>query len=411
MERSVDIAVVGGGIAGCALAHAAATSGLSVLLLERQTAYRDRVRGEYLHPWGVAEAVRLGLDEILIAGGGSWITEVVGYDELLPPSDVEPIPLAQLRPDVPGGMDLGHPQTCAALATAAESAGAQLVRGVGDVLVRPGASPSVQFELDDTFHDVDCRLVVGADGRASSVRRQLGLELHGTEPRTWGAGMLVEGLEDVPEHQAFLGNEGDLHFLIFPREGGVARLYQWYMLEQSDRFAGPDRQREFLESFRMGCLPFGDAIADAQPAGPCARYPMNNTWTDTVAVPGVVLVGDAAGYTDAIIGEGLSVALRDARSVADVLRSGDEWSAAAFAPYAEERAERMRRLATCAMVTTDLRCTFTPAGRTRRAAFYAGLEQDVMLALVTVVTAIAGPDVAPPEAFASDNVERILALA
>ena len=411
MGHSVDVVVVGGGIAGCALARTAARCGLGVLVLERQTAYRDKVRGEYLHPWGVAEAIRLDLDEILVAGGGSWITEAMGYDELFSPSEVEPLSLALLRPDVPGAMDLGHPETCATLAAAAEAAGAAIVRGVGDVLVTPGPSPSVRYELDDVLHEVDCRLVVAADGRASSVRRQLGLELHGTEPKTWGAGMLVEGLDGVPLHQAALGTEDDLHYLIFPREGGVARLYQWYSLEQSDRFAGPDRQREFLDSFRMDCLPFAEEITAAEPAGPCARYPMNNTWTDTVAVPGVVLVGDAAGYTDAIIGEGLSIALRDARSVADVLRAGDDWSVAAFGPYAEERAERLRRLSICASLISDLRCTFTPAGRARRAAFFGSVEQDPLVALPTIVASIAGPDQVPPEAFAPENLERILALA
>ena len=334
----------------------------------------------------------------------------MGYDELFSPSEVEPIALAMLRPDVPGAMDLGHPQTCATLAAAAEAAGAEMARGVGDVLVNPGPSPSVRFELDDELHEVACRLVVAADGRASGVRRQLGLELHGTEPKTWGAGMLVEGLDGVPVHQAVLGTEDDLHYLIFPREGGVARLYQWYSLEQSDRFSGPDRQREFLDSFRMDCLPFGEAIAAGRPAGPCARYPMNNTRTDSVAVPGVVLAGDAGGYTDAIIGEGLSTALRDARMVADVVCAGDDWSPAAFGPYAEERAECLRRLTICALLFTELRCTFTPAGRARRLAFFETIEQDPMVALPTLVAAIAGPDQVPPEAFAPENVERILAL-
>jgi 2-polyprenyl-6-methoxyphenol hydroxylase-like FAD-dependent oxidoreductase len=411
MERSVDVVVVGGGIAGCALARTVAGSGSRVLVLERQTAYRDKVRGEFLHPWGVAEAIQLGLDEILLAGGGSWITEAMGYDELIAPSEVVPFPLAMFRPDVPGAMDLGHPQTCAALAAAAEAAGAEMARGVGDVLVSPGPSPCVRFELDDVLHEVSCRIVVAADGRASGVRRQLGLELHGTEAKTWGAGMLIAGLEGVPLHQAALGTEDDLHYLIFPREGGFARLYQWYSLEQSDRFSGPDRQREFLDSFRMDCLPFGEIVAAAEPAGPCARYPMNNTWIDTVAVPGVVLVGDAAGYTDAIIGEGLSIALRDARMVAEVLCGGDDWSVSAFGPYADERAERMRRLTICALLFSDLRCTFTPAGRARRGAFFGSLEQDPMVALPTFVAAIGGPEQAPPEAFAPENIERILALA
>jgi 2-polyprenyl-6-methoxyphenol hydroxylase-like FAD-dependent oxidoreductase len=410
VARSVDVVVVGGGIAGSALARVATQQGLGVVVLERQTSYRDKVRGEYLHPWGVDEAQRLGVDDTLLASGGTWITEAAGYDELVPPSEVVMMQVTDLRPDMPGAMDLGHPQACAALGTAAEDAGAEFVRGVGDVLVSGGVAPTVHYELDDVEHEIQCRLVVAADGRASSVRRQLGLALHQTEPRTWAAGMLVQGLDEWPANRAALGTEGDLHYLVFPREGGLARLYQWFAIDQSARFGGPDRQREFLDSFRLECLPLGDSIASSEPAGPCAKYPMNDTWIDEVALPGVVFIGDAAGYNDAIIGEGLSIALRDARSVSEVISAGGDWSPAAFADYGNERKERMRRLRICAFLETELRCTFTLEGRARRGAFFAGLATDPTLALPTFVTGIAGPDIAPPEAFAPENIDRILAL-
>jgi 2-polyprenyl-6-methoxyphenol hydroxylase-like FAD-dependent oxidoreductase len=411
MEQSVDVVVVGGGIAGSALAGAVAESGLDVLVLERQTTYRDKVRGEYVHPWGVAEAQRLGIEGVLVAAGGSWVTEAVGYDELVPSSAAPVIRIQDLRPDVRGAMDVGHPQLCAALADAACAAGVDLQRGVGEVSVSAGSSPRVSYELDDVEHEVRCRLVVGADGRASSVRRQLGVSLHQTEPRTWGSGMLASGLDSLPVHRAALGTEDDVLYLVFPRDGGLARLYLWYALDQVDRFVGPHRQRAFLDSFPLGCLPYGEDIAAAEPAGPCAKYPMNDTWTDEVAVPGAVLIGDAAGYNDAIIGEGLSIAFRDARSVAEAITTGSDWSVGAFAAYATERAERMRRLRICASLTTDLRCTFTAAGRARRGAFFAGLETDPLSAAAVLVAAIAGPDAAPAEAFDAENLARILALA
>jgi 2-polyprenyl-6-methoxyphenol hydroxylase-like FAD-dependent oxidoreductase len=95
MGSSVDVVIVGGGIAGCALARAVANAGLSVVVLERQTTYRDKVRGEYLHPWGVDEAQRLGLEETLVAGGAAWITEAVGYDELFAPSEARTRPVVR----------------------------------------------------------------------------------------------------------------------------------------------------------------------------------------------------------------------------------------------------------------------------------------------------------------------------
>ena len=57
-DATVDVAIVGGGIAGAALATVLARDGYEVLLLERQTSYRDKVRGEILVCWGVARCSR-----------------------------------------------------------------------------------------------------------------------------------------------------------------------------------------------------------------------------------------------------------------------------------------------------------------------------------------------------------------
>jgi menaquinone-9 beta-reductase len=51
--KDPDVVVVGAGIAGASIAAVLARGGLEVLLLERQRTYRDRVRGEYMAPWGV----------------------------------------------------------------------------------------------------------------------------------------------------------------------------------------------------------------------------------------------------------------------------------------------------------------------------------------------------------------------
>ena len=71
---------------------------------------------------------------------------------------------------------------------------------------------------------------------------------------------------------------------------------------------------------------------------------MTDTWPTAVAVEGAVLIGDAAGWSDPTVGQGLSVTFRDVHLVADVLTSNQTWTAAMFAPYAAERDERMRRL-------------------------------------------------------------------
>ena len=84
-ENKPDAVIVGAGVAGSALAIALARSGHSVTLLEKSTVHIDRVRGEFIVPWGVAEAKALGILEILEAAGGNYTVRSIPYGEDLSP--------------------------------------------------------------------------------------------------------------------------------------------------------------------------------------------------------------------------------------------------------------------------------------------------------------------------------------
>jgi 2-polyprenyl-6-methoxyphenol hydroxylase-like FAD-dependent oxidoreductase len=403
----VDVVVIGGGIAGGALASVLAAGGSAVIVLERQVEFRDRVRGENMQPWGVVELRRLGLEDVLLAAGGGYCSRVVPYDENRSPTDAEafPLPLDIMAPGVPGSFNVGHPDACEALLRHAADSGARVMRGIGDVDVVPGPRPSVRYELDGTTHEVHPRVVIGADGRQSVVRRQMGIELVQVESKALLGGLLVRD-EQWPADVEVLGTEGHVHFLVFPRPGGQVRLY--LAVDKGSDVGGTDRTQRFLRSFQLDCFPAGDSLSRAEPIGPCAYYPGSDSWCERPFGDGVVLVGDAAGWSDPIIGQGLSVALRDARQVADVLLA-DDTSMAAFEPYAVERAERMSRLRVSGSLTTELRCTFTPAGRERRQAVFAQMMSDPGI-LGVMVAPLAGPDSVPADVFTTDNIERILAL-
>jgi 2-polyprenyl-6-methoxyphenol hydroxylase-like FAD-dependent oxidoreductase len=173
---------------------------------------------------------------------------------------------------------------------------------------------------------------------------------------------MVEELRRWPEHHITIGTEGDLVFSIVPHGGGRVRLYLLWSHDQPRRFAGPSGPRACLNSFAFACIPESEGIVQARPAGPCATYPMNDSWTDCLTVDGLALIGDAAGYSDPHIGQGLSVALRDVRVLSELLLAHEDWSPSALRPYAEERAERLRRLRFCNMVATTLRVRTQSAG-------------------------------------------------
>jgi len=408
-----DVVVAGAGIGGSAIATVLARGGLSVLVLEKETEYRDRVRGEWMAPWGVAEAKRLRLYDTLRAAGGHHLTEHRTHHGALDMvrTPLNTVDLSAVLPDVPGPLCLGHPAMCRILSQTAEEMGALVVRGADGIEL--GATQrgrrELRFTHDGAAQTVRCKLVVGADGRGSGIRKQAGIGLHRDPTHHLFAGLLVDGADAWPAAVQMTGVERDAHFLVFPQGDGRVRLYLGYSLEQRQRLNGPDATEHFLAAFRLTGVPEADALANARPAGPCQAYGNEDTWTDAPVTDGVVLIGDAAGHNDPIIGQGLSITLRDVRMVSDILLAGTDWSPAAFASYAEERHERMRRLRFVAALVSSLENEFGAAAEARRLRARALQENDPSL-LYWFLAAFAGPDAMPPTAFEPSIRERLLAL-
>ena len=410
MNEQFDVVIVGGGIGGGALGTVLARAGKRVLLLEKTTEYRDRVRGEWIAPWGVAELQTLGLYDAFIAAGAHHVSKHVSYGDGIDPAAAEAaaLPLTELLPGVPGPLCYGHPASCSLLHETAIASGATVLRGVTDIAsVTLGASPSVTYVHDGVEHAATCKIVVGADGRGSIVRRAAGIELHRDPTHHLFSGMLIEGADGWPAETQMIGTEGDVHFLAFPQGNSRVRLYLGYSSDQPQRLAGEGGQQVFLDAFRLKSVPGSEHLANARAAGPCNSYPNEDTWTDAPYAEGVALIGDAAGHNDPLIGQGLSITYRDVRMVHDVLLGGD-WSPAAFASYGEERRERMRRLRFVATLQSRLENEFGDEAEARRKRAYTRRAADPMLMLPALATML-GPEKMPPAAFEDALMERTLA--
>ena len=290
-----DVVVVGGGIAGASLSTVLARSGIRVLLLERQRAYRDRVRGEYMAPWGVLEARALGLEDVIRSTRAVDARYSVGYDELVDPFAAEAARRdnSTVFPGVSGGLCASHPRTCQALADDAARSGVEVVSGAAEVRVQPGRRPSVTYR-DGREIELRPRLVIGADGRTSTVRKQSGIRMNRIPATHVATGLLVEGAGKWPDDQYSIGVEGDCMFFVFPQGDGRLRLYICHANEQAIRWAGRAGAQRFIEAFAgLWAITESLGLGLVTPAGPCGTFGGDQTWCDEPCADGVVLAGDA----------------------------------------------------------------------------------------------------------------------
>ena len=409
--KDPDVVVVGAGIAGASIAAVLARGGIEVLLLERQRSYRDRVRGEYMAQWGVLEARTVGLEAVMRGTHSVDARYSVPYDELLEPSVAEQAKAdtSTILPGVRGPLCASHPGACQALADEAVRLGADLVCGVTDVRVQAGTRPSIAYR-NGTEIRVQPRLIIGADGRTSTVRKQSGIHIEKAPATHIVAGMLVEDASRWPDDQYAIGVEGDLQFYVFPQGGGRLRLYTCHANEQTARWAGRAGPRRFLQAFAgLRSIPDALGLGEVTAAGPCATFSGEQTWCNKPYADGVVLLGDAGGYDDPVDGQGLSLAMRDVRQLSELLLATDDWTVAGLRPYGQQRAERLRRMRRVSRTFAALMTTFTTDGRARRSRFYAASQarrDDVRMALGAIRL---GPDRLPGEAFTDQLHESVLA--
>jgi 2-polyprenyl-6-methoxyphenol hydroxylase-like FAD-dependent oxidoreductase len=323
-----DIVTIGGGLGGAAIAKAMADRGARVLVLEREQQFRDRVRGEGLSPWGGAEVTELGLDDALKAGGANAgrIGVVLGLERDLIATTPQAQPMYTFY----------HPAMQEAVLSAAMQSGAEVRRGASVISITPGSPAMVEFDVGGSAQTVRARLVVGADGRISNVRKWGNFTVKRDRDRLIIAGVMLEGGENYREDAIYFNLNPSISqgAFIAPQGNRRFRAYLAYRCDQDLQMHGAEALPRLIEGSIQCGFP-AEFYANTKALGPLASFSGADTWVDHPYTNGVALLGDAAAASDPCWGQGLSLTLRDARVLRDALLADEDWDQAGHA-YAVE---------------------------------------------------------------------------
>ena len=341
VDERVEVAIVGGGPAGAALASRLAAARRDVVVLERAPRWRWRAGGVFASPVAVTALRRAGLDEELLRS----VTRPAPAMRVETPAGASFRLTYGTEDGGQSAVGFDRSRLDPALLELARSNGADVRLGttVSDVDLASG-TVAVRAR-DGTVTRLAASVVVGADGLRSTVARAAGVARPmRLGPRVGLTYHLHDPDPDAPR-DARMRIIDDGYVGIAPVPGG--RVNVGIVLGASWR---PALARDGAESVARTIVERIPATADDDAGWRSGRvcdsvegaWPLGHRVTRR-AGPGWLLVGDAAGFLDPFTGEGLHRALVSAELAARAILAVRARRDEALAAY--DRAMQRRFLA------------------------------------------------------------------
>ncbi len=300
-----DVAIVGAGPVGsvCALAHA--RRGARVALLEANPKVASRIAGEWLHPPAARILRDIGIDVERMSRG------VPGAGFAVFPGDgSEPIMLPY--PDGSTALVCDHALLVSSLREAIDGE-------AGIDLILPARASSIEgqrlfFSQDGSERSIGAARIVGADGRASVVRKSLELSTNSTLC-SWMLGVTLQDANLPFEGYGHVVMGGPGPMMVYGLANGCVRIH---VDVPRDRWNREDRTG-FVSEACAGALPgdLGPSFIKALHAGRVHAAANQLSPRLSYGSPGRILIGDAAGHYHPMTAVGMTLGFGDAVDLAE----------------------------------------------------------------------------------------------
>ena len=319
MSASYDVLIVGARCAGASLAAHLGRRGASVAVVEASPLASDQPMSTHLvQPPGMDELDRLG-----VGGRVREQTPALSAARFFVDGAEMRLPYAPDRP----AHCLSRQKLDGLLQEAAAAAGADLQprsRVVGLIRDAGGRVRGVEVRRESGRVDrVHAELVVGADGRSSSVAKLVGareyLGYDGARASYWAYWPKPCGVETS---SLFNVAEQDRSHVLFPTDGDRVLIASAPPMSHAARWRGR-HEAAYVEEVRA-CRPLAPFVEGNAPLGRVRVFAKPRYFFRVAAGPGWALAGDAGHHKEFVIGLGISDALRDASSLASAISVGTD---------------------------------------------------------------------------------------
>ena len=326
MTTSVDVAIVGAGVTGLALAIALRENDVSTVLLDARRNLETVPRGLTLQPNGLESLEKLGLLNKVSSGGEKFqIFEIRSPDgKTLLDADYGLLdhPLNYLMTVNASDLDL-------ALRYKAEQSGAEVVWGAAflDLVRNGGRVQGLSYETKEGKEQINASVVVGADGSQSPVRTAMGAKASTRKySDSFITGLASPG-ENYPHPSRVLRGRARQYqapgLMLGMMPAALNSTYFFYSVgsrsfDEIKKRGLPELQKELARIAPESRDAFASLQAWTRIGYFTPSYSKVDRWVDD----GVALLGDSAHTFHPHAGQGVNLSLQDSLVLADVIRKG-----------------------------------------------------------------------------------------